>query len=233
MILYKLTDKNARTRNNTQWGENITHELPPCGDPITCSENVLHAYTSPALAVLLNHIHANIKDPILWECEGKICVENWDKVGCFKLTTLRQITLPKVDVVKFSILCASTVLPNFERIFPQDDRPGKAIDCARSARSARSAAQSARSARSARSAAQSAQSARSAAWSAAESARSAARSATWSAESARFAAWSAAESAAWSAAESAAQSARFAARSAARSAGQSIDFKKLAEECII
>ena len=138
---------------------------------------------------------------------------------------LSRLNPVPIEFWKSVVMCARSVLPNFESVFPDDNRPRKAIEtrerwildpnsvtdielesvrlAARLA--ARSAAWSARSARSA--ARSAAESARSAAWSAAESARSAAwsaaESAAWSARSARSAAWSAAESAAWSAVESA------------------------------
>ena len=56
--LYKLTDQNHQTRNNTKWGAGVTHTASGQGD--LCTAGWLHAYTSPLLAVLLNPIHANI-----------------------------------------------------------------------------------------------------------------------------------------------------------------------------
>jgi len=127
------------------------------------------------------------------------------------------------DTILHTLAYKSTlrVIDNFEKVYPNDDRPRKAIEAKQSwlkgeiddkeLSAARSAAESAWSAAesaawsAARSAAQSA--AESAAWSAARSAaQSAARSAVWSAESvARSAAWattwSAARSAVWSAAQ--------------------------------
>jgi len=108
------------------------------------------------------------------------------------------------DWYNFKADCAEMVLENYEKQYPGDDRPRKAIEAARNYKD--------------KSAAWSAWSARSAAWSAAWSAWSAA----WSARSAESAVWSAAESAesaAWSA-ESAAESAESAAMSAG-SAGRS------------
>jgi hypothetical protein len=236
MILYKLTDKNSMTRSNTLWGENIKYEVQPVENPKLCSEQVLHAYKGVNLALLLNPIHVNFDELQLWEAEGKICVEDWGKVGCFKLKTTKILELPewyqksenrrKVQII-FSILCAEAVLKNFENVFPDDDRPRKAIQAAKEylkvfdkESAAWSAAESA-----ARSAAESAaRSARSAAESAA---RSAAESAAWSAaeSAARSAAWSA-----WSAARSAAESAARSARSAAEQ--QNIDFALLANKAV-
>ena len=120
-----------------------------------------------------------------------------------------------IEFWKSVVMCARSVLPNFESVFPDDNRPRKAIETRErwildpnsvtdnKLKSVRSAARLAAlvAARSAEPAAwlaarSAAEAARSAAWSAAESA-------AWSARSARSAAWSAAESAAWSAVESA------------------------------
>jgi hypothetical protein len=108
-------------------------------------------------------------------------------------------------LVEYAIGCARHVLPNYEKKYPCDDRPRKAIEAAEkwlkapteeNRISAEYAAQSAQSA------------AESAAWSAAEYAAQSARSATESAaQSARSAVWSAARSAAVSATRSAAWSA--------------------------
>ena len=110
---------------------------------------------------------------------------------------LRPEIIPEIELHKLAVKFAYRCIENFEKEYPEDDRPRKAIEAKeawirgditdeqlRSA--AESAAESAWSARSAaRSAAESAWSARSAAESAAESAwsaRSAARSAAESAE---------------------------------------------------
>ena len=96
----------------------------------------------------------------------------------------------KKDSVSLAIFSAELCLKEFEKLYPDDDRPRKAIDAARAVLAHDTAKN------------------RSAAWSAAESAGSAAESATWSATwsaawsagSAAESAGSAAESAAWSAA---------------------------------
>jgi pyruvate/2-oxoglutarate dehydrogenase complex dihydrolipoamide acyltransferase (E2) component len=121
MKLYKLTDINGKTRNNTQWGENATVSLPHVVDPQLCSEHVIHAYVSPDVALLLNPIHADLDVATmqLWECEGDVVVSDWGKVGCFTLTTVRQIEFPewwknnKLDVIaKFSKRCAESAAAN-------------------------------------------------------------------------------------------------------------------------
>ena len=112
MRLYKLTDQNQETRNHTKWGENVTHRAS--GEGPLCSCGWLHAYEHPLLAVLLNPIHADFPDPILWEAEGSGTAlrEGQVKIGVTELTTIRQIPCPTVTTeqrVKFAILCAREV----------------------------------------------------------------------------------------------------------------------------
>jgi hypothetical protein len=138
MKLYKLTTQDGKTQNNTQWSPGHT-ETKPGPNFELCSNSVLHAYRSLDLGLLLNPIHSCISDPLLWECEGKIEVEDWGKVGCSTLMTKKIISLPawytdrksrKRAQVRFAILCAETVLKLFENQ-QSDDRPRKAINAAK------------------------------------------------------------------------------------------------------
>ena len=193
--LYKLTDQKNRTQNNTLWGEGITVSKPPCENPRLCSGGVLHAYRNPNLAFLLNPIHANIRNPKLWEAEGEIQNSDWAKVGCFNLTTIKEIDKPvwvggeKESLVRitFAVLCAEAVLHFFEDEFPEDNRVRAAIEAAKAyldnpaAEAAEAAAWVAGAAVWAARAA--AEAARAAAW--------AARAAVWAAWAAVWAAWAA------------------------------------------
>lgn len=111
MKLYKLTDENAMTRNNTQWGPGVTHNGTGEGD--LCGPGWIHAYTDPLLAVLFNPIHADFKNPRLWEAEGDVGkTDHGFKVGCRSLTTIREISVPEITTeqrVRFAILCARQV----------------------------------------------------------------------------------------------------------------------------
>jgi len=112
MKAYKLTDQEGKTRNDTQWGENITHEATGTGIEL-CSNGWIHFYTDPLIAVLMNPAHASFSNPILWECEvaGDVLHEPL-KSGCKRLTTIKQIPLPTVTTnqkVAFGIMCAITV----------------------------------------------------------------------------------------------------------------------------
>ena len=113
-----------------------------------------------------------------------------DTLWCFQATVE-----PWADIKHIPALMAAdfaeSVLPKYESVYPNDDRPRKAIEACRAfvrvEISSESAAWSARSAARSAWSARSAESARSAAESAAWSARSAAEAAAWSAESARSA----------------------------------------------
>ena len=111
MKLYKLTTQKHTTHGNTKWGPGVTHKATGEGTKL-CSGGVLHAYTSPLLAVLLNPIHADVSDPVLWEAKGEVVASDGLKVGCKELTTTVEIPLPEISVeqkVRFAIGCASLV----------------------------------------------------------------------------------------------------------------------------
>jgi hypothetical protein len=139
MIAYKLTDSKYQTHNNTQWGVNITHEVNvKKAKPELCSPDVIHYYKTPTLALLLNPNHANINNPVIWECEAdQEVVADYGKSGCFKLTTKRIIKTKITDTqmhrirIRFAIFCAESVLKYFTNKYPNDDRQKKAIEAAK------------------------------------------------------------------------------------------------------
>ena len=103
------------------------------------------------------------------EAKGKI-INSDDKFVASEMKIIKRLPVKKI-LVKFAVLCAKRCLTNYEKEYPNDDRPRKAIEAAENyvknpTKENESAAWSARSARSARSAG-------SATWSAARSARSA------------------------------------------------------------
>ena len=117
MKTYKLTNKNGKTKNNTQWGPNITHSSTGNHKSL-CSNGWIHFYTNPFIAVLMNPIHADFKSPKLWECEtsGEELHEEL-KSGCKTLTTIKEIPLPEISNVQriaFSILCVKEIYKNKE-----------------------------------------------------------------------------------------------------------------------
>ena len=90
MRVYKLTDENGRTRSETQWGENVTHIATGIGN-YQCSDGVIHAYLSPEVAVFCNPIHANFKNPRMWESEMEVTGCDGLKLWGKSLRTIREI----------------------------------------------------------------------------------------------------------------------------------------------
>lgn len=111
MKLYKLTDGDGKTRNDTQWGPGVSHS--GTGEGELCGPGWIHAYEHPLIAVLMNPIHADFKNPRMWEADGEIAIRNGQlKCGCATLTTIREIPLPEITAemrVRFAILCAKYV----------------------------------------------------------------------------------------------------------------------------
>ena len=113
LTLYKLTDENDQTFGGTQWGEGVTHSGTGKGE--LCGPGWIHAYTDPLLAVLLNPIHANFKNPHLWRATTrcrKVKTDHGLKVGVKTLTTVKRLPLPRVTTeqrARFAVLCAKTV----------------------------------------------------------------------------------------------------------------------------
>lgn len=137
--LYKLTDSQGYTRNNTHWHKGITYTIAEDDRGIElCSHCVIHAYTNPNLALLLNPIHANFDKPRLYEAEGEIKVQDWGKVGVWELFVTKRLELPnwykknkqKVQI-QFAVLCAEAVLRFYEDKYTNDERPRKAIQAAK------------------------------------------------------------------------------------------------------
>jgi hypothetical protein len=118
MKCYKLTDESFCTKNNTKWGKGVTHEIIlPDASRDLCSEFWLHAYIDSRIAAIMNPIHANITNPVLWEAEaeGQIKHDEQLKFGCTRLTTIKQISLPEISIekrVEFAIRCALKVFDN-------------------------------------------------------------------------------------------------------------------------
>lgn len=111
MKLYKLTDGDGKTLNGTQWGPGVSHS--GTGEGGLCGPGWIHAYEHPLIAVLMNPIHADFKNPRLWEAKGEVGLRDGQlKCGCKTLTTIREIPLPEITAemrARFAILCAKDV----------------------------------------------------------------------------------------------------------------------------
>jgi hypothetical protein len=110
--VFKLTTKALQTHNNYQWTLGEWCEAPGTG--VLCTNGWLHWYHSAELALLLNPIHANIKNPRLFvaEASGAMRDDLGLKGGSTKLRIVQEIqyVAPTMEqCVKFAILCASAV----------------------------------------------------------------------------------------------------------------------------
>lgn len=109
---YKLTNQNLQTYGGFQW--TLGNKETASGEDDLCGPGWLHYYHHPLLAVLLNPIHANIKEPRLFEvlAEGEHKDDRGLKGGCTEMTLLKEIPLPEVTEehrIAFGILCAKEV----------------------------------------------------------------------------------------------------------------------------
>ena len=115
MKRYKLTSQDRTTHNGFQlpadgeWFEAEDMISPPR----ECTNTVLHHYAHPLLAVLLNPIHGNYENPLLFEIEideeiGTDGLKAW----CRRQRIVREIPLPKITTeqrVEFAIRVAKVV----------------------------------------------------------------------------------------------------------------------------
>lgn len=112
MRLYKLTTQDGYTRKGkkeeTLWETGVTIKATGCSD-VLCSDGVLHFYRHPLLAVFLNPIHANIRNPKLIECEcGDIVADDGLKVGVKEATKVADCDLPILSI-KQRVLIATDI----------------------------------------------------------------------------------------------------------------------------
>ena len=126
MIRYKLVTQDFKTRagerNETVWTIGTKHTA--LGDGSLYTDGVIHSYESPELAVLLNPIHAAIKEPRLIEIECSDLIANDGLKGGHKSATMiREIPLPTISQeqrVIFAILCVRSI-PNRAQIAAWED----------------------------------------------------------------------------------------------------------------
>jgi len=97
---YKLLSKEMTSHNNTKWEIGVPISILKEGNTM-CSGEVLHCYNHPLLAVFLNPIHANIKEPRLFEIEvDKIVNSDGLKFASKSQTLLKEIPLPEISLQK-------------------------------------------------------------------------------------------------------------------------------------
>jgi len=109
MKYYKLLTQEMTSHNNTKWELNVPVTIEKEGNKM-CTDQVLHCYNHPLLAVILNPIHANIKNPKLFEIEvDKIVNSDGLKFASKSQTLVKEITLPEISLehkIQFAIKVA-------------------------------------------------------------------------------------------------------------------------------
>ena len=143
----KLTDKDGRTYEGCQWGENITNRAKGKGKAL-CSSGVIHYYEDPLLAVFANPIHGrfDLKTALLWEFKPKREINKDNlKCACKEGTTIKLIPIPEMTIeqrVEIAIRCSLEIKqkPKYvewaKRWLDRTDRRRAAADAARAAAAA-------------------------------------------------------------------------------------------------
>lgn len=111
--MFKLVTQRWTTYNYTmKWDIGVTNKANGEGIEM-CSDQVLHCYADPRLAILFNSAHANITSPRLLEIEcSDIVATDGMKHACKEQTPIREIDLPYISLIQrqaFAILCALEV----------------------------------------------------------------------------------------------------------------------------
>jgi hypothetical protein len=132
-VIYKITDKDGKTRprnyNETQWGVNITHTAS--GEGELCGPGWLHGYHHPLLAVLLNPVHGAYDSETmrLWRCKAVVGIRKADKLGCTRITTVKEIPIPIINTTQktaFALIVAKDVYKDEKfKIFADNWLSGK------------------------------------------------------------------------------------------------------------
>jgi hypothetical protein len=179
--VYKFTDQKMQTRGGYQWIPGQKRTTSGTG-PI-CSSGWLHAYEDLTVGIMMQPIHGNIPDPLVFRAEGIIGIRDGEfKCGCSELTLIESVEIPTVTMehrVRFAILCAYPTGSHTWRQWAKAwlsgaDRSQEAAARAAWAAEARAEARAAEAARAeATAAAEAARAARAAAWAAAWAAEAA------------------------------------------------------------
>lgn len=118
---YKLLTQDFTTHRGTRWkgdnGEFITVRAVGTGNRL-CTDDVIHFYDHPVLAVLFNPLHADIKSPVLVviEIDSEVAHDGL-KGGCKQAKIVEILKLPDItpsQKVEFAIRCAKVVYKNAE-----------------------------------------------------------------------------------------------------------------------
>jgi len=129
-----LTPDHRGTYGHGDYTDHLPHGkrpgkwLPAIADPETCRRGY-HVVTAAHLPE-----HWGREDSVLYvaEARGAIATDT-DKLACEQIRLVERVgTLTREIAVTFAADCAARVLPIFEAEYPDDDRPRRAIEAARS-----------------------------------------------------------------------------------------------------
>jgi hypothetical protein len=149
MKFYKLLTQDMTSHKDTKWELNIPITITKEGIEM-CSDQVLHCYNHPLLAVLLNPSHANIINPRLFEIEVDAIV-NTDglKYASKSQTLIKELTIPEITTeqrIEFAIRVVKLVYKDTkwntwaDNWLDKSDRTKKSARAAYAANAAASAA---------------------------------------------------------------------------------------------
>jgi hypothetical protein len=112
MKFYKLLTQDLTSHNDTKWELNKTITVTKEGNQM-CTDQVLHCYNHPVLAILFNPIHAKISNPRLFEIEvDKIVNTDGLKYASKQQTLVKELTIPEISLeqrIEFAIRVAKLV----------------------------------------------------------------------------------------------------------------------------
>ena len=112
MKYYKLLTQDLKSHNNTQWQIGVPITIQKEGVKM-CTDQVLHCYNHPLLAVLFNPIHAKIQNPKLFEISvDQIVNTDGLKFATKSQTLIEEISLPQINTeqrIEFAIKVAKLV----------------------------------------------------------------------------------------------------------------------------
>ena len=100
------------SHNNTKWELNTPITVTKEGTEM-CTDQVLHCYNHPLLAIMFNPMHADIKNPRLFEIEvDEIVNTDGLKYASKQQTLIKEIDVPEITTeqkVEFAIRVAKLV----------------------------------------------------------------------------------------------------------------------------
>jgi hypothetical protein len=112
MKFYKLLTQDMTSHKDTKWELNKTITVTKEGNQM-CTDQVLHCYNHPLLAILFNPLHADISNPRLFEINvDEIVNTDGLKYASKSQTLIKELTIPEISLeqrIEFGIRVAKLV----------------------------------------------------------------------------------------------------------------------------